>query len=243
MNAREAVLTVALLGLCCALPILVLAGVSVGAGVILGKIALVALGLGGIGFAAHGAARGRRGLAVAILTVAGIVATAGIVLTARLAGRPPSTAEAPLPVATTGASTASADRLPAFSLPALGGGTFSAADLEGKPAVVNFFASWCSSCWAEIPHIQGAFQDHKAQGLQVLGIGVLDSEDSLRWMVDKLRITYPTVYDANGETVTKILQLRSMPTTLFVDRQGIVRARWQGFLDEETLRRLIARIL
>ena len=180
--------------------------------------------------------------ALGILVAAGIVAALGLLLFGRPAGRPQSIAQSPLPVVATGSAT-TADPLPAFSLPALGGGTFSAADLKGKPAVVNFFASWCSPCWAEIPHIQRAFQDYKAQGLQVLGIGVLDSEDSLRWMVDKLRITYPTVYDTSGDTVVKILQLRRMPTTLFVDRQGIVRVRWQGFLDEETLRRLIAQIL
>ncbi|MDR7521171.1 MAG: TlpA disulfide reductase family protein [Armatimonadota bacterium] len=181
--------------------------------------------------------------ALGILVAAGIVAAVGVVLFTRSAGRPQSIAQSPLPIAATGSAAATADLLPAFSLPALGGGTFSAADLKGKPAVVNFFASWCASCWAEIPRIQRAFQDHKAQGLQVLGIGVLDSEDSLRWMVDKLRITYPTVYDPSGHTVVKILHLRSMPTTLFVDRQGVVRARWQGFLDQETLRRLIAQIL
>jgi peroxiredoxin len=109
--------------------------------------------------------------------------------------------------------------------------------------VINFFASWCSSCWAEIPHIQSVYNDYQGRGLQIVGIGVLDSEESLRWMVDKLRITYPTVYDTSGDTVVKILQLRSMPTTLFVDRQGIVRTRWQGFLDQETLQRLIAQIM
>jgi peroxiredoxin len=179
-----------------------------------------------------------------LIAAASVLAVAAVAVFAVSQGRLRQAAETPLPVAATrSAALATADPLPAFSLPALGGGVMSAADLRGKPAVVNFFASWCSSCWAEIPHIQGAFQDYKRRGLQVVGIGVLDSEDSLRWMVNKLHITYPTVYDTSGDTVVKILQLRSMPTTLFVDRQGIVRARWQGFLDEETLRRLIAQII
>ncbi len=178
-----------------------------------------------------------------VLLAAGTLAVLAIALSVLSAQRLQRAAPPPLPIAVTGAAASASDPLPAFSLPALGGGVISAAELKGKPAVINFFASWCPSCWAEIPHIEAAFKDYRGQGLQVVSIGVLDSEESLRWMVEKLRITYPAVYDTRGDTVVKILQLRSMPTTLFVDRQGIVRARWQGFLDNETLRRLIAQIL
>lgn len=178
-----------------------------------------------------------------LVVAAGAVVVVGIALVFLLAGRQQPAVQSPLPIAASSSGAAASEPLPAFSLPALGGGAISAADLKGKPAVINFFASWCATCWAEIPYIETAFKDYRKQDLQVLGIGVLDSQDSLRWMVGKLRITYPTVYDTSGDTVTKILKLRGMPTTLFVDRQGVVRARWQGFLDEETLRRLIAQIL
>ncbi len=185
----------------------------------------------------------RRGTTLGLLLAGGVFVAAAIALLVFSAGRPQPAAQPPLPIAATGSPATASDPLPAFHLPALGGGEVSAADLRRKPAVVNFFASWCPSCWAEIPHIESASRNYRGKDLQVLGIGVLDSEESLRWMVSKLRITYPTVYDTSGETVVKILQLRSMPTTLFVDRQGIVRARWQGFLDKETLQRLIAKIL
>lgn len=179
-----------------------------------------------------------------LLFTAGIVAAAAIALFVLSVGRPQQpAAQSPIPIAASGSGASSSDPLPAFRLPALGGGVLTAADLKGKPAVINFFASWCASCWAEVPHIQTAFEEYKGRGLQVLGIGVLDSEESVRWMVGKLRITYPTVYDSKGDTVGNVLRLRSMPTTLFVDRQGIVRVRWEGFLDKETLHRLIAQIL
>ncbi len=146
-------------------------------------------------------------------------------------------------ISASGAAAASPDLLPAFSLTALRGGLVSAADLKGKPAVINFFASWCASCWAEIPFLQAAHQTYSARGLRVLGIGVLESEDTMRSMVTRLGITYPTVYDASGDTVVKALRLRSMPTTLFVDRQGVVRVRWEGFLDKDTVFRLVGQIL
>ena len=62
MNAREAALSIALLGLCCALPILLVSGVSIGAGLIFGEIALVAAGVGGIGYAVYKVTRRRREL-------------------------------------------------------------------------------------------------------------------------------------------------------------------------------------
>lgn len=188
-------------------------------------------------------ARSRSRTPFRLLVAASAVVAVAIALFVLLTGRPQPAAQSPLPIAATGSAASASDPLPAFILPALGGGVFNSADLKGKPAVINFFASWCPSCWVEIPHIQAAFQDYKGQGLHVLGIGVLDSEESVRWMVSKLGITYPTAYDTKGDTVGNILRLRAMPTTLFVDRQGIVRVRWQGFLDKETLRRLIGQIL
>lgn len=77
----------------------------------------------------------------------------------------------------------------------------------------------------------------------MLGIGVLDDAGAQKWMIGRLGITYPTVYDVSGEVVTKVLRLRRMPTTIFIDRRGIVRAKWEGILDEATLRREIAKIL
>jgi len=189
----------------------------------------------------RGSMRSRTRKIVGFLLAAGVVAAIALVLIVRSPGRPQPAAS--LPIAAKGAAVEVSETLPAFSLPTPGGGVISTADLKGKPAVVNFFASWCASCWAEIPHIQAAYDVHKGRGLQIVGVGVLDSAESLRWMVDKLHITYPTAYDTGGDTVTKVLRLRSMPTTLFVDRRGIVRARWEGFLDPESLQRLLALIL
>lgn len=133
--------------------------------------------------------------------------------------------------------------IPEFSLPAPSGEMLAISKFRGRPIVINFFASWCPSCWAEIPHLVKASTENRKQGLVVLGIGVLDDAGAQKWMIGRLGITYPTVYDVSGEVVTKVLRLRRMPTTIFIDRRGIVRAKWEGILDEATLRREIAKIL
>jgi peroxiredoxin len=179
----------------------------------------------------------------ALLLVAGALAAGALGLGLRAFGRPHLAAPPALPIAATGSAVTASEALPAFALPMLGGGQLTAADLKDRPVVLNFFASWCPSCWVEIPHLARVYDEHRRRGLVVVGVGVLDSEESLRWMVTRLRIPYPTAYDSSGETVVRILQLRAMPTTLFVDRQGRVRIRWQGLLDETTLRDLVGQIL
>ncbi len=147
------------------------------------------------------------------------------------------TASGPGALAATGG-----ERLPTFTLPALRGGTFNSAALRGKPAVINFFASWCTSCWGEIPAFEAIHRQYAPHGLVVLGIGVLDDADAQTWMVQKLGITYPTVYDERGDVVGGVLRLKVMPTTLFVDRSGTIKSRWQGRLDESILRRELRKI-
>lgn len=127
--------------------------------------------------------------------------------------------------------------MPQFSLPTPAGGALAFSHFKGRPVLVNFFGSWCPSCWVEVPLMKALYEEYRPRGLQLLGIGVLDDADGQTWMVRKLGIPYPTVYDASGETVSQTFRLRAMPTTILVGADGIVLARWEGFVDEETLRR------
>ncbi len=133
--------------------------------------------------------------------------------------------------------------VPQFELPTIRGEKFSLSAFQGHPVVINFFASWCESCWADIRHINAVYEDYRTRGLAVLGIGVLDNKDAHAWIVKKFSITYPTVYDATGEIVGNVLKLRSTPMTVLVDRGGIVIVRWEGRLDEQILRRKVEKLL
>ncbi len=81
------------------------------------------------------------------------------------------------------------------------------------------------------------------RGLRVLGIGVLDDANAQTWMVRKLRIPYPTVFDVTGETVSNVLRLRTMPTTVLIDSRGIVRQKWEGLLDWDIVLQRVQEIL
>jgi len=133
--------------------------------------------------------------------------------------------------------------MPEFALPAPTGRIVKFADFKGRPLVINFFGSWCPSCWAEVPLMVSLYADYRGRGLGVLGIGVLDDAAAQTWMVRKLGIPYPTVYDVGGETVSNVLRLRAMPTTVLIDRRGVVKMKWEGFLDRDTLLRKVQEIL
>ena len=115
---------------------------------------------------------------------------------------------------------------PAFELSRLeaSGGKLSLADLEGKPVIVNFWASWCIPCKDEAPALQKTYEKYRAQGLTVLGIDAQDFRQDARRFTKRFGVTYPVVYDGSGSTLGK-WGVTGFPETFFVDRSGPSRRR------------------
>ena len=114
---------------------------------------------------------------------------------------------------------------PDFTLDLLGGGEVTLSDLRGKPVVVNLWASWCPPCRAEMPAIQKVYQDYKDLGLVVLGVNTTnqDSEADAAAFVRDYGLTFPIPLDRDG-SVSVRYALRGLPTTFFIDREGIIRS-------------------
>ena len=108
---------------------------------------------------------------------------------------------------------------PSFTLKRLdAGGTLSLASLRGKPAVINFFASWCEPCKAEASVLESAWRRYKGR-VAFIGIDYHDvTSDGLRFLRAH-DITYPTVQDGSGDIGEKY-GLTGVPETYFVDAQG-----------------------
>ena len=114
-----------------------------------------------------------------------------------------------------------AQTLPAFDLPLLmGDGTFSTADLQGKPVVVNFWASWCGPCREETPLLQETWEKYEEQGLVILGVNVQDVPDSARDFMEEFGVTYPVVVDEDQDLFKEIAPADGLPQTFFVDGTG-----------------------
>lgn len=106
-------------------------------------------------------------------------------------------------------------------------------DFRGRPVVLNWFATWCGPCRAEIPDFKAAYE---ALGGAVvfLGINLEESAGDATGMLGEYGATYPALLDEEG-AVALHYRLPGMPTTFFIDAEGVVRAWGAGLIVEETL--------
>jgi peroxiredoxin len=113
---------------------------------------------------------------------------------------------------------------PDFQLDNLDGQSVSLSDFRGKPVLVNFWATWCPPCRSEMPLIQNIFADKKwvGKGLVVLAIDIGESQATVREFVKKYGLTFPVLLDSTQDVFFEY-RARAIPTTFFIDRQGVIR--------------------
>lgn len=117
--------------------------------------------------------------------------------------------------------------LPSFSATTLNGETFSSAQLAGRPAIVNVWASWCVPCIEEHPILMATAADY-GERLTMVGIIYQDTPDAARrFLVRYGDGGWPNLLDANGQIAID-LGVTGPPETFFIDADGIVRAKHVG---------------
>jgi cytochrome c biogenesis protein CcmG/thiol:disulfide interchange protein DsbE len=129
---------------------------------------------------------------------------------------------------------------PDFSLATLDGETVTLSELRGRPVVLNFWATWCDPCRREMPALQ-ATAELFADEVIILGIDEGESASVVKNFVTEYGITYPILLDENFATGDRF-NVRGMPTTFFIDGEGIIRHLWIGEMNRITLAEGIAMI-
>lgn len=113
---------------------------------------------------------------------------------------------------------------PEIDLPTLTGERIVLSQLVGKPVLVNFWATWCPPCRAEFPTFVRKYKQYQDQGLVIIGVNTQDanSDEGVRTFMRNTLVNFPIVRDRD-ERVTRAYNVRGLPTTVFIDRQGIIR--------------------
>lgn len=123
-----------------------------------------------------------------------------------------------------------------FSVPALGGsgGTVNLADFKGKPVILNFWASWCTSCREEAEMLETFWQMSRETGIQVIGIAVQDTPEAAIEFARKAGKTFPLGIDESGK-VGLDYGVYGVPETFFIDASGVIRYKEAGPVTREVL--------
>lgn len=134
---------------------------------------------------------------------------------------------------------AAADRTPAPSLggETLDGGRLDVDDLRGDVVVVNFWASWCAPCRAEADNLVAVAEQTASKGVTFVGVNVKDERGNALAFERSHAIPYDSLYDQPGALLTRFRRLvpQTPPTTLLLDREGRIAARFIGGVTEAEL--------
>ena len=131
---------------------------------------------------------------------------------------------------------------PAFTIKSLDGKTLVLADLKGKIVVVNFWATWCPPCRAEIPDFVEFYNQNKAKGLEIVGVSVDEmTPQQLRPFVDKNKMSYPVAL-VNEKILKDYGPISAIPTTFVIDKKGVVRHAQEGMMDKQSLTALFQKL-
>ena len=121
---------------------------------------------------------------------------------------------------------------PDFLLKTLDGGEIRLSDLRGKGVIVNLWATWCKPCKREMPQFVAAYDRYQAEGLEIIAMNVQESPSIIQPFVDDFGMDFPVPLDKRGAASDEY-RIIGLPTTYFIDREGVIRSVFQGpFLEK-----------
>jgi thiol-disulfide isomerase/thioredoxin len=134
-------------------------------------------------------------------------------------------------------------KAPAFVLRDLRGRTLRLSDYKGKVVLLNFWATWCPPCRAEMPDLVKWQREYRSRGLQVIGITYPPTEDSeVRQFVHTVKVNYPILL-GSAETKALFEQSDTLPITVIIDRDGNIHDLIQGIILPEEFEQKVKPLL
>ncbi len=127
---------------------------------------------------------------------------------------------------------------PDFTLSQFSGPPLKLSDYRGKVVLLDFWATWCEPCRAEIPHFVELQDKYGSQGFQIIGVSMDDSPDPVPAFYKQFKMNYPVVM-GNAQIGEEYGGVLGLPIAFVIDRQGLIRAKHMGATDAAVFEREI----
>lgn len=118
--------------------------------------------------------------------------------------------------------------------------------LKNKVVLINVWGSWCSPCRKEAPELEELYLKNKADNVEFIGINIRDSKISANRFIENFSITYPNIFDRDGKLLLGYkdsLPANAIPSTILIDKNGLVAARQLGPIDKSLIQGFISELV
>jgi cytochrome c biogenesis protein CcmG, thiol:disulfide interchange protein DsbE len=124
---------------------------------------------------------------------------------------------------------------PAFELTALDTKSYSLKSTQGKPVILNFWASWCGPCKLEAPELVSVYEKYQGKvNIYAIDLTKNDSVQDVAAFAQKNKYPFPVLLDKEGEVANKY-QVQAIPTSFFLNKDGVIVDQVLGLVDPKTL--------
>jgi thiol-disulfide isomerase/thioredoxin len=117
---------------------------------------------------------------------------------------------------------------PGFALQSRDGAKVSLAQYKGQVVMINFWATWCVPCRAEMPKLEALSQRYNKLGFKLLAVNVENNPDGVKKWLAETPVSFPVLFDTKSE-VSKLYKVETMPTTVIVAKDGTMRYLHHGY--------------
>ncbi|MFL0267041.1 TlpA family protein disulfide reductase [Candidatus Clostridium radicumherbarum] len=128
-----------------------------------------------------------------------------------------------------------------FKLKDLSGKEVSLSDFKGKRVFLNFFATWCPPCKAEMPEMEKLYEETKDSDLVILAVDLEESTETVRSFVNNNKYNFKVLLDSNSTAAEKY-QISSIPTSYFIDKDGNIVDKHIGSMTIQDMKNYIDKL-